>query len=74
MNQTFPADYRQREAELVGIVKSNKMEPGVRAVCELLQERLERTQRQFLTCSPDEFLMLQARAAAAAQLLKEIND
>lgn len=73
MNQVIPAQLRQREADLIATLKANRLEPCMRALSELLQDRLEKSNQMFLTCGPDEFLALQARAFVYARLLKEIN-
>lgn len=64
---------RQREAELVAEIKACRLDHGLLALVELLQDRLEKTNQRFLTCTSDEFLALQARAAVYAQLIKEIS-
>lgn len=73
MSNPIPAQMRQREAELLDTIKANKLEPCMRAMTELLQDRLDRANATFRTCTPDEFLGLQARAHVFATLLAEIN-
>ena len=64
---------RQVEADLIAVVRGNRLEPAVRALCALLEQRLEAQNKQLRTCSVMEFPREQARAYVYEQLLREIT-
>lgn len=68
-----PATNREREADLLHVVKSEKMEPGMRALTSLLTDRLAAADRKLRRCEPHEFPSIQARAFVYEQLLADIN-
>lgn len=67
-----PLDARNREAELVAQMKAYRSEPGMRALCTLLEMRLEKQNLTLRRCSIGDFPHEQARARVMDELLKEI--
>jgi len=66
-------EHRQKEADLLVVVKGSKMEVGMRALTAVLEARLVKCDKALRMCAPGDFLALQARAYIYEQLIREIN-
>ena len=68
-----PTSKRQVEADLIEVMKANRLEPGMRAACALLEHRVEKQNQALRVCTVLEFPREQARAYVYEQLLREIT-
>jgi len=66
-------DPRAEEKRLLAAVQAGQREPGMVALCRLLEIRLLRHQNAMLDCQHGEFLALQAEAKTTAKLIREIK-
>lgn len=68
-----PIDPRAEEKQLLAKVQAGQREPGMTALCRLLEIRLLRCQNSMLDCQHGDFLALQAQAKTTAKLIQEIK-
>ena len=68
-----PQDKRKLEADLLLSVRNSRGEPGVVALCRLLEARLRRQDSVLRQCQLSDFPVEQARAMVYDLLLREIN-
>lgn len=65
---------REQDSELRAAIYLNRGDPGLRAMKQLLEHRLEKAKERLLECQPEEFPAVQAEARAVGSLLRLFSD
>ncbi len=66
-------DPRAEEKMLVSQILAGQREPGMMALCKLLEIRLLRCQNEVVDCSIEEFPALQSAIKTYLKLIKELK-